>query len=90
MLINFLLSTILSVFALIFQFFPVSGLRDIPQVGEPVADTLTLMVEYWNSFLITFPYAVIVWHMFLYVILPFELIMLIMKFFLGSRRPMEN
>jgi len=52
-----------------------------------IDSALVSMISTWNAFMVTFPYAQTGWNMFLYFILPFELIMLIMKFVLGSRSP---
>jgi len=68
-------------------FIPKVTIASIPYAGSFMASTLTTVVGVWNSFLDTFPYAIVAWHMFLFVILPFEVIMLVMKFFLGHRTP---
>jgi len=90
MIINFLINLILLVFGSIFVFFPQVFLNDIPLIGDFIVSTLELMVSYWNSFLVTFPYAQIAWQVFLYVIIPFEFLMLLGKFFLGSRMPSHH
>lgn len=44
----------------------------------------------WSSFLVTFPYAIVAWHMFLWVVLPFEFLLLVFKLILGSRLPVNH
>jgi len=68
----------------IFVFLPVVTIADIPFIGESVSSTLLTMMEYWNGFTATFPYAIHVTQVFLLVIVPFELLMLVSKLFLGS------
>jgi len=72
----------------IFMFIlPPVHLNALPFIGSGFYDLLVTMVSMWNAFIVTFPYAGIAWNVFLYVILPFELIMIIGKAFLGSRMP---
>lgn len=73
-----------------FTVFPVVTIQSLPYIGEELRSILVTMVGYWNSFMDTFPYAVIAWQTFLYVILPFELLLLIGKIILGSRNPSTN
>lgn len=90
MIFNLLLNLILLVFGSLFVFFPVVAIADIPYVGSFLSSTLIQMIQVWNAFLITFPYAVTGWHIFLWVILPFEVLLLVMKFFLGHHVPTHN
>lgn len=69
----------------IFYFLPVVTISSIPYIGSTVSSLLLTIVKMFNAFADTFPYVTVLWHTFLYVVLPFEFIMLIMKFFLGSR-----
>jgi len=85
MIIDLFLSIFNIVLASIFQFFPVVTIASLPLIGEFLRDTLVTIVTTWNAFLETFPYALVVWQVFLIVILPFEFLMLIGKLFLGSR-----
>lgn len=61
----------------------------LPTVSLPVGvvSAMTNMVQYYNSFLDIFPFAVLPTQIFLWIILPFEIGLLIAKFFLGSRIP---
>lgn len=87
MIINLLINLILLIFGAIFLILPEVSIADIPYVGFYIDDYLTFAVTTWNGFLDTFPYAQTAWHMFLVIILPFEILMLIAKFFLGHRTP---
>lgn len=87
MILTFLIFLIQGLFGALFYFLPVVTLADIPLIGDFVSETLTEMVLIWNAFIGTFPYAEIAWNIFLFVILPFEGLMLIAKFFLGHRLP---
>jgi hypothetical protein len=66
---------------------PVVSLSDIPFIGSTIRGLLLSVVEYWNAAQDTFPYLIVLWHVFIYVILPFELLMLTVKLVLGSRAP---
>jgi len=90
MIIILLLNLLLLVFGTIFSILPVVTISSIPLIGPTVSTFLFTMVGVWNAFMLTFPYARIGWEVFLYVILPFEALMLIGKFFLGSRMPSHN
>lgn len=87
MIIYYLLSIIVSIFGVLFWIFPEVTISGIPIIGQPVSDILTVAVQYWNSFMETFPYAQTLWYVFLYMVIPFELGLLILKVFLGSRTP---
>jgi len=93
MIINLLINVILVVFN---QRFSLGGLlkpvtlADLPYIGDEVSSILTAVILKWNAFMATFPYAETGWHIFLWVILPFEAVMLVAKFVLGSRVPAHN
>jgi len=87
MIVDALITVIITILTGIFGFLPVVTVADIPVVGSQISSTLLWVVLKWNAFLDTFPYATIVWQIFLYVILPFELLLLLGKFFLGHRLP---
>jgi len=87
MIINLIISVFLSIFGAIMTILPEVTLLSIPVVGTFISETLTDMVLIWNAFLGTFPYAEIAWNIFLFVILPFEGLLLLGKFFLGHRLP---
>jgi len=73
--------------AIIFYILPVVTVADIPYIGQNVSETLITAVKIWNTFMETLPYVETTWNIFLLVILPFEILMLIGKFFLGHRMP---
>jgi len=79
----YILTQIVSAFGLLFGYTGQAPL--LLPFGIDAA--LQNVVGIWNAFIVTFPYAEIGWHMFLYFILPFELLMLAMKFIMGSRLP---
>jgi len=87
MILNLLIQFILLLLSAIFSIFPVVSIATIPWAGEFIADNLLDMVILWNTFMETFPYAVVGWHMLLWVILPFEALMSLGKFFFGARLP---
>jgi len=87
MIINLIIGVLLAMVAGVFSFLPTVNLSSIPVVGSGIASTLLTMTTTWNAFLVTFPYASTAWTVLLTVILPFELLLLIAKFFLGSRVP---
>lgn len=89
MIVNLLINLVLLIFGTLFIFFPVVTIASIPYIGVPVSSLLTSMVLTWNAFMVTFPYAQTAWHIFLVVILPFEILMLLGKFFLGHRLPVN-
>jgi len=86
MIINLIIAVILGILEVVFNFLPVVTLADIPGIGSTVQSMLTQAVETWNAFMVTFPYAVVVWTS-VQIIIGFELLMLVGKFFLGGRMP---
>lgn len=87
MIITLLINLVILIFGSIFVFLPVVTIADIPIMGEFISESLTFMVQVWNSFLETVPYLTFTWSIFLYILLPFEILLLIGKFFLGHRMP---
>jgi len=90
MIINLLINLILLIFGSLFVFFPTVTIASLPYVGPYVSSALINVATLWNSFLVFFPYALTPWHVFLFVILPFEGFLLLMRFFLGHRTPVNN
>jgi len=90
MIIDLTINVLLTLVSVIFVFLPVVSVSSIPYYGEDIASVLLTVVTTWNAFMVTFPYAVVLWNIFLYVILPFEFLLLIGKFFLGSRLPSNH
>jgi len=87
MIINLLINLILLIFGSLFVFLPEVTISSIPVIGEYTVAILNVMVLTWNAFVDTFPYAGTAWRVFLTIILPFEITLLIAKFFLHNRVP---
>jgi len=87
MISTFILKMIIALVAGIEYFFPVVTIASIPMVGPQISAVLVQVNGLFNAFLSLFPFAVIVWHLFIYVVLPFEVLLLVAKFFLGQHVP---
>lgn len=87
MVISLLLSAIVSIIAQLMSVLPNVGVADIPFIGGYIATYLGMAVSYINTGVIILPFLQVVWHSFVYVILPFEISLLVAKFFFGSRLP---
>jgi len=90
MITNLFINFILLIFGWIFTLLPHVTISSLPIIGEFLSSTLIQMVRVWNAFIETFPYAQVGWDVFKYVIIPFEGLMLLGKFFLGSRMPSHS
>ena len=90
MIINFIIKIIFYFFTAIFSFLPTVTLASIPVIGDTISNILLTMVQKYNAFVESFPYAQTGIRILVYVILPFELLIIIAKFFLGSRVPHNN
>jgi len=90
MIIDLIIYTIVALVSAIFTILPVVTIADFPLIGSNVSSTLTTAALTWNAFIATFPYAEEAWNIFIYVIIPFELLMLTGKFFFGHRLPAHN
>jgi len=86
MIINLILSTIVLIITTVFSILPTVTIASIPVIGTTLNSTLITIIQTWNAFMNTLPYAQVVWQCVL-IILGFELLMLIGKFFLGHRMP---
>jgi len=87
MIINLFLNLMITVVNTLFSFLPKVTIYSIPFIGPFISSLLDTIIPMWNAFLGTFPYAVVLWDTFLFVILPFEIFMIIGKFILGNRMP---
>lgn len=76
--------------SLILSIVPTVDLGDIPLIGISLRALLVNIMGYWNTAVETLPYLGTVWNTFLYVIIPFELGLIILKFFLGNRTPVRT
>jgi len=89
MIIEAIINFIFDFAVIVIGFFSVR-LADLPYIGTELVAILTTMIGVWNSFMLTFPYAETAWHVFIWVIVPFEITFMTLKFFLGSRLPSHN
>jgi len=71
----------------IFGILPQVSLADIPYIGDEIQGTLIAMMTTWNAVMVTVPYLTIVWNLFIWGVIPFEIGLIVLKFFLGSRTP---
>jgi len=90
MIITFILSSVVNLLTQIFSALPSVGVADIPYIGDFIATYLTLAVSYMNTAIGILPFLGIVWHTFIWVVLPFEMALLIAKFLFGSRLPVNS
>jgi hypothetical protein len=90
MIVTLFLNIVIAVIGVIFMIIPTVTLASIPVFGQPITDILTSMIHMWNAFMVTFPYAQTAWHLILWVIIPFEIGLLVLKFFLGHRTPVNH
>jgi len=87
MIINALLGFLIAFVQLLFSWLPDVSISSIYYIGPTLNEALVLISSKWNALMVTFPYAQLGWNVFLYLILPFELLLLTLKFFLGHRAP---
>lgn len=74
----------------IFWIIPDVSISDIPLIGSVARDSLITAVSYLNSFTSAIPYFQLPWNLFVFVILPFEITLLSLKFILGHRLPINH
>lgn len=87
MIITLLLNFIADFIQMLTSIIPNVGVKDIPFIGQSIAYYLALAVGYLNTGIGILPFGEIVWHSLLYVILPFEFMLITLKVFFGSRTP---
>jgi len=90
MIIGLLIQFALTFFGSLLNVFPNVTIASIPLIGTPASSILLTMVTSWNTFSATVPYVLYPYHAFLYALLPFEILMLLLKIFFGSRAPANN
>jgi len=90
MIWNFLIEGFFGFFTIIFMWLPEVTIADIYYFGEGISSNLITVVQHWNSFIDTFPYAEVAWTEFLWAVIPFELTMLGLKILLGHRVPTND
>jgi len=90
MIFNALIYLVLLVISAVFSILPVVTLASIPIIGPSLSGFLISAVRMYNGFITTFPYAQTGFRLLVYVIIPFELLMILGKFLLGSRLPANH
>jgi len=86
----FLLQVFIIIIGVFFFILPVATISSIPIIGSTISDILYSIIISWNTFMISFPYAQTLWDVFLFVIIPFEISVLILKLVFGSRTPIQH
>jgi len=89
MIFDILLTVLTKTSELLGAIMPNVDLSDIPFIGDTVRSTLVTVMGVWNSFMESFPYAYVLWYTFL-ALIAFELLLLGLKFILGSRVPTHS
>jgi len=74
---------------MLFVYFPVVSIATIPVVGELTATGLLYLITKWNAVLFLLPYLHTTWVLFLGFIIPFEIGLAVLRFFLGHRMPVN-
>jgi len=90
MITNFFLVIISTILELIFGWFHVVDIASIPLIGTIASNFLIFGVTQWNALLVTVPYFQFSWHALLWVVLPFEFLVLVGNFFFGARFPIRS
>ena len=90
MIFNLLINFVLLIFGSLFVFLPEVTLAQIPYIGDLLIDTLNWAVGLWNSLVLTIPYLDYPMKVFLIVVIPFEVLLITAKFFLGNRMHIAN
>lgn len=89
MIIGLLLQFALDFAAQLASYLPQVGVQDIPLFGSYIYTYFSYAVQYMNSVTEIVPFTEIVWHSFVYIILPFEFSLLFLKLILGNRLPVN-
>jgi len=90
MIWNFIIKAIVLFVSVVFYWLPEVTIEDLPYLGSSVSDLLITMIRYWNSAVETVPYLQLGMDIFIYIIIPFELLLLVAKFFLGHHVPTNS
>jgi len=85
MIFTAVINTIVLAITLILSILPVVTIASIPVIGSTVSSYLTQIVQVYNAAVETLPHLGVAMSVFLLVILPFEALMLLAKFFVGHR-----
>jgi len=87
MIIALILNFIVSFIAMLLSIIPNVTIAQLPIIGPSVDTYLRLAIGYWNTFCGILPYFSLPWNLFINVIIPLEITLLLLKFFLGHRTP---
>lgn len=90
MIITLILTALGTMLSAMFSWLPTATIASIPVIGSTMNSVLVAAIQSWNTFMETLPYAQISWQVFIYAIVPFELALLTLKIFLGSRTPSQH
>jgi len=90
MIIDLIFYIIGGLLGAIFYFLPIVDIASLPYFGTEIQTTLIWWMHTWNAFLVTFPYAETGWQIFKWIIIPFEIALLVGKVLLGSRVPKHD
>jgi hypothetical protein len=90
MILNFIISFVAHIVDFLFGSLPNATIADLPYVGDTIQVVLIQAVSIWNSWMVTFPYSVDVWNRFVFGIIPFELLLVLVRFILGNRTPVAH
>lgn len=88
MIFNFLFDFILIVLSSIINIIPSVNISGILFIGDDLYNILVQMIRIWNGAIYSFPYLEIL-NIVLFVIISFELLVLVVKLLLGSRSPIR-
>jgi len=93
MILTAVFTVLVGVLNLIFWLVSIGGhsvdLTNIPYIGDSVYSAVVVAVGYWNTALSVVPYLELPWNIFINFIIWFELALIILKVFLGSRTPAD-
>lgn len=89
MIIALILQFIANILVIIFSIVPSVTIANIPFIGTFIYYYLGVAISYVNTMNTIIPYFAIVWQSFLWI-LSFEIMLLFLKLFLGSRTPIRD
>jgi len=90
MILSFLIAIVTYAINYVFSVLPTATISDIPYIGSSVYAVLVNIMYTWNVIIGTFPYITAVYQIFVFVILPFEVATLVVRFILGNRTPVTH
>jgi len=90
MITNGIIGFFIAFLRLFFGWLPVWDIASLWYIGPTLSTVVDSIALTWNAFMVTFPYALTGWQVFIYVIIPFEALLLLAKLILGSRTPVSH